>query len=33
MLWEYKRSDGAEVALNQQVNNQISNERGMRIIN
>jgi hypothetical protein len=31
--WEYRRSDEAEVALNQQTNIYFSMERGMRIMN
>jgi hypothetical protein len=32
-LVEYRRSDGTEVALNQQANIHFSMERGMRIMN
>jgi hypothetical protein len=32
-LWEYGRSDGTEVASNQQVNKHFSMETGMRIMN
>jgi hypothetical protein len=32
-VWEYRRSDGTEMALNQQVNIHFPMERGMRIMN
>jgi hypothetical protein len=32
-FWEYRRSDGREVGLNQQVNIHFCMERGMRIMN
>jgi hypothetical protein len=33
VLWEYRRSDGMEVALNQQANIHFSMEKEMKIMN